>query len=166
MTREAVPSTEHTEVAREAFTMAFYVAICLLAALAAVAESVEQSHADSLKIVWGTSLGLALAHWFAFRLSSRLVSGDGVGRHEAVLAAAQLAGAACVALLATIPVLLLPATSELDAVRFLLSALIALSGFAVARTAGASLARSVIYGLVVLALASTVAVLKNVLSHH
>jgi hypothetical protein len=42
--------------------------------------------------------------------------------------------------------------------------LISLIGFAVARNAGASLLRAVVYSLVVLACAVTIAVLKNLLA--
>jgi hypothetical protein len=65
---------EARELRKEAFTMALYVAICLLAALSVVSEHGGTSEADTFKIVWGTTLGLALAHWFAFRVSSRLVA--------------------------------------------------------------------------------------------
>jgi hypothetical protein len=58
---------EALELRKEALTMALYVTICLLAALSVVAEHGEGAQADTFKIVWGTTLGLALAHWFAFR---------------------------------------------------------------------------------------------------
>jgi hypothetical protein len=60
------------ELRREAYTMALYVAICLLAALAAVSEPALDEGAHTFELVWGTTVGLALAHWFAFRMSARL----------------------------------------------------------------------------------------------
>jgi len=42
-----------------------------------------------------------------------------------------------VAVLATVPIAILPATSELDVVRLLLAGVVAAVGFAVARAAGA-----------------------------
>jgi len=116
--------------------------------------------------VWGTTLGLALAHWFAFRVSSRLVASGSVRRQDAAAAAAQLAGAAAVGLLATIAVLLFPDSAELDVVRLVLAALIALVGYAVARGAGASPARSMVYAVSILVIASAVALIKNVLAGH
>src|SRR5262245_24185185 len=154
------------ELRKEAFTMALYVAICLLAALSVVAEHGEGAHAGTFKIVWGTTLGLALAHWFAFRVSSRLVASGSVRRQDAAAAAAQLAGAAAVALLATVAILLFPDSAELDAVRLVLAALIALVGYAVARGAGATTARSIAYGVSILLVATAVAVVKNVLAGH
>src|SRR5690606_38937918 len=116
------------ELRKEAATMALYVAICLLAALSAVAEHAARGHVDTLKLVWGTTIGLAAAHWLAFRLSARLVASGTIRGHDAQAAAAQLAGAAAVALLATVPVLLLPSTAELDVARLVLAAFIALVG--------------------------------------
>lgn len=146
--------------------MGLYVAVCLVALFSARADSLEQSHVDVLGLVWGTTLGLALAHWFAFRLSARLVGRGEVGRHDAELAVAQLGGAAVVAAVVSLPVLVLPASAELDAARFVLAALIAAAGFAVARSAGASTTRSLAYGAAMLAVATAVAVVKNVLAGH
>ena len=64
------------ELRKEAYTMALYVAICLLATFAALPET--DAHAHAIAIVWGITIGLAVAHWFAFRVSARMV-----GRHRA-----------------------------------------------------------------------------------
>ena len=50
------------EVRRDAYTMAFYVSVCLLAALSAVAERADAGQVDVFKITWGTTVGLAVAH--------------------------------------------------------------------------------------------------------
>lgn len=153
------------ELCKEAFTMALYVAICLLAALTAVSDDAI-AHVDTLKIVWGTTVGLALAHWFAFRVSARLVASGAVRRHDADAAGAQIAGAAAVAVLATLPVILLSESVELAAVRLVLAIFIALVGLGVARTAGATTAWSIAYAGSVLVVAVSVAIAKNVLSGH
>lgn len=144
--------------------MALYVAISLLAALIALSDAV--SHVNTFKIVWGTTVGLAVVHWFAFRVSARLVSSGVVRRSDAEAAAAQIAGAAAVALLATVPVLLLPESVELEVVRLVLAVFIAVVGYAVARVAGATNVRSIVYAASVLVVAVLVAVIKNVLSGH
>jgi hypothetical protein len=154
------------EVRREAYTMALYVSVCLLAALSAVAERADAGHADVLKITWGTTVGLAVAHWFAFRVSARLVAAGALGRLEVETAAAQLVGALAVALLATVPVVLLPATAELDVVRLVLAGFVAAVGFAVARNSGAGTRRSAIYAASLMVVALAIALLKNVLSGH
>ena len=56
--------------------MALYVAVCLIAALTALAN-VTAVPGHILGLVWGTTVGLALAHVFAFRIAGRLVH-DGV----------------------------------------------------------------------------------------
>ena len=152
------------ELRKEALTMALYVAICLLAALAAVPESAAEDHVFG--IVWGTTIGLALAHWFAFRVSARLVAQGAVRHHDALVALAQLLGAAAVALVATVPALLLPASVELDVVELVLACFIALVGYAVSRSSGASFVRSIVYALFLLIVAGIVVGLKIALSGH
>jgi hypothetical protein len=99
-------------------------------------------------------------------VSSRLVASGTVRRQDAAAAGAQLAGAAAVALLATIGVVLFPGSAELDVVRLVLAALIALVGYAVARGAGASHTRSMLYGVSILVVAAAVALVKNDLAGH
>jgi hypothetical protein len=57
---------------KEGWTMALYVAICLIAALSALQNVVAVSW-HVLGLVWGTTVGLVLAHVFAFRIAGRLV---------------------------------------------------------------------------------------------
>ncbi len=165
----AVAAAQHDaharELRREAFTMALYVAICLLAALTAIPDD-DHSAVSVLALIWGTTIGLALAHWFAFRLSARLVGAGEYGLHDAESAAAQFTGAFAVALLSTVPVLIFPSSSELDAVRLVEAGFIALVGFAVARSSGAGMVRSLVYGGAMLTAATAVAAVKNALVGH
>jgi hypothetical protein len=140
------------------------VAVCLLGAFAAVPKTGAQAHA--VGIIWGVTVGLALAHWFAFRVSARLVGAGSVRPHDVESAGAQLAGAAGVALLASVPVVLFPESVELELVELLLAAFIALVGFAVARGGGATRARASVYALSVLVVAVAIALLKNGLAGH
>jgi hypothetical protein len=145
--------------------MALYVAICLLAALIALPDS-GVGQASALGVIWGVTVGLALAHWFAFRVSARLVGAGRLSAHDVESAGAQLAGAAAVALLASVPVVLFPETSELDLVRLVLAGFVALVGFAVARGGGANRGRATVYALAVLGVAVAIAWLKNSLAGH
>ena len=146
--------------------MALYVSVCLLAATAVIAESADRGHVEVLGLVWGTTVGLALAHLFAFRISARLVGSGTIDEHDARIAVAQLVGAIAVAVLCTAPVLVMSSTSELDAVRLMLAALIGLVAFLTARSGDKSRTTSLVYAVIVLAVALTIAVLKNALAGH
>jgi hypothetical protein len=160
----AVHDADAVHLRREALEMGLYVSITLLAALTAVAgESV--SDLDVLAIVWGTTVGLALAHWFAFTLAARLVDperehGDLTG--ELV---AQLAAAAAVAVIASLPVLLLPEDVERSGARFATALCIGATAFAETRSVGATRVRAAAFAAVVLLLALVVAGVKHALGH-
>ena len=145
--------------------MALYVAICVLAALTAVSDEAT-TELRVLAIVWGTTIGLALAHWFAFNVSSRLVREGTVRRRETEIALAEISGAAAVAIVATVPVLLLPKPIEYGVVRFVLALFIGVVAYEVARSSGADRVRSTMYALSVLFVAMVVVVIKNFLLGH
>jgi hypothetical protein len=154
-----------SELVREGCTMALYVAICLLAALT-VASDHQVVELNVFGLIWGTTLGLAIVHWFAFRLSARLAAGGTVRRKDVEVSASQLGGAAAVGVLATIPVVLFADSNELDAVRLTMAAFIAFVGFCVARASGGTwlLAGAYAGGMVIVATA--IALLKNTLAGH
>src|SRR5690242_78595 len=155
---------QRVELRKEACTMALYVAICVLAAMTALPASVA-AHARVVPLIWGVTVGLAVAHWFAFRVSARLVGAGWVRVHDVRAAGAQLVGATAVALLATVPVVL-PGSAELEGVELLLAAFIALVGYAVARGGGATRVRGMLYATSVLVVAVAIAELKNRLAGH
>ena len=162
-------SSEHTsadEVLREFATMAFYVGITLLAALTGLVDAARDGDVKVIGVIWGTTIGLALAHLLAFHVSARLVGRGTLRRQDGELAFAQLGGAFLIAFVCTVPVLLFAPSVELHIARLLLAGLIGALGFAVIRSGGGSKTRSVLYGVFVLVLAATVAVLKNVLGGH
>jgi hypothetical protein len=70
---DAAPDhVDRDHLRKEAWTMTLYVTICLLAALTAL-ENVVAVPGQVFGLVWGTTIGLALAHLFAFRIAGRLV---------------------------------------------------------------------------------------------
>jgi hypothetical protein len=75
-------------------------------------------------------------------------------------------GAAGVALLASVPVLLFPRSVELELVELSLAAFIAAVGFAVARGGGATRAKASAYALTVLVVAVAIALVRNGLAGH
>lgn len=163
--RSGDDSSHAAELRKEAFTMALYVAISLLAALIAIPDGAVE-HVHPVSLVWGTTVGLAIAHWFAFRLSALLVASGAVRRHDAETAGAQIAGAAVVGALATVPLVVVPESAELQAVRLVLALFVAVVGYAVARVGGAARLRAVVYATSVAAVAVLVAVAKNELAGH
>lgn len=143
--------------------MALYVAVCLLAALLALPETARN---HMIGLIWGITIGLAAAHFFAFSVSARLVGAGTIRAHDVESATAQLIGAAAVAVLACIPIVVLRTDLEYQAAEFGLSGFIACIGFVVARRGGSGTVRAMVYGLIVLIIAVAIAVLKNVLVGH
>lgn len=148
---------------REAVTMALYVCLVLAAEFVAAGEHVEDKH-TAVGVIWGTAVGLALAHVFAFHLSARLFAGGRVSPATRVAAWAQMAAAAAVALIVTLPFLVFSLGPALDASGFILAALIGITAYIASRESGAGRTRSVVDGLVVLLVAMTVVSLKVALS--
>lgn len=159
---EAV-SSGSAEWRREASTMSFYVAICLLAAMAAVGDAPP---VPTMGIVWGTTVGLTLAHLFAFSLAAGLVGRGKIDQEVAVLATAQLCGAAVVAVLASVPVLVLSPPIDLDVARLVVAGFIGIAAFAVARLNGAGGVRALLFSTGGMVVAVLIAVVKNVLLGH
>src|SRR3954466_10752940 len=113
---EAAPPSRLTsegrkDVLREAVTMTLYVSVVLIAELAAIPET-HFSHGrvtgavggQLLAIIWGTAVGLAIAHWFAFRLAGRAFRGDRVTGLDTRVGLAQIGGAMFVAVVSSLPV--------------------------------------------------------------
>jgi len=146
--------------------MALYVAICLLAALVVVGDADLEQDGTLFGLIWGTTIGLVVAHLFAFRLAARLVAAGTLRRADAELAAAQLAGSALVAALASVPVVLLEGDAELAVTSAVLAVFIGLVGYLVARRSGASMLRSAAYGSATTVLAIAVVEIKNALAGH
>jgi hypothetical protein len=139
------------------------VAICLIAALVAVEP---HDRIPILGVIWGTTIGLALAHLFAFRLATRLVGGEAAGTSQGRLALASMVGAAAVAVIASAPVLVLSDPAQADGARLFMSGLIGFAAYQVGRTNGAGTARSTLFAAGSLLLATAVAIIKNYLVGH
>src|SRR5438105_14605843 len=77
------------EVGREAATIVLYVSVVEIAEFAALPEG-HFAHgrvtgpvdAQLLAILWGTAVGLALAHWFAFRVAAPGFRGESPTRRD------------------------------------------------------------------------------------
>lgn len=174
--RESRPDDDRIEALREAMTMVLYLSIVLLATFAALptgsgdgGEGHESSGVHGLGLVgliWGTTIGLALAHWFAFRLTARAFGGGSVSEKDLRVGLAQMAGAVLVAVLCTIPVLVFGHTDEIRLTTFMPALIVGVAGYFVARTAGRAKIQSLILGAIVMVLGLTVAAVKNLLTGH
>jgi FtsH-binding integral membrane protein len=162
----AMAQDHQHELRREALTMEIYVAICLLGVLTAIGEDAGDSQIEAFLVVWGTTLGLAIAHAVAFRIAAKMLGAGRITRDEAEELLAQFVGASLVAAVLSIPILLFPATSEFDAARLTLAMLLAVSRYIAARLGGVGRWRSILYGTIVLVTSMLVALLKNYLSSH
>ena len=77
-----------------------------------------------------------------------------------------MVGSVVVAILATLAVLVFDGEAELDAARWVMAAFIAVIGYFVARSSGASFARSVTYASATMVVAVGIVLVKNTLSGH
>ena len=164
---------EQRRVRREGTTMVLYLSIVLLGTLAAVpAGEVETGTIQGptgrqlAAVIVGTTLGLALAHLFAFHIAAYGVALGPRSGQEFKEARAQLIGAALVATLACIPIVLLGPAGEQQAVLFVLAIIIGGADFSVERSKGRSRGRSATYGLVTFLIALVVAAVKVALGGH
>jgi hypothetical protein len=142
--------------------MALYVAVVLDAALL----TLDPRGITILQLVWGTCVGLVLAHLFAFALAARLAGGGHRDQEDRELALAQLTGAVAIAALATVPLLLLGEPNELLGVELVLSACIGVAAYGVRRKSGAGPAGALVFAAVVLVIAGAIAIIKNALVGH
>lgn len=145
--------------------MALYVCIVLAAEFVAVSD-LAVDEPSTIGVIWGTAIGVALAHVFAFNLAARLFAGGRVPAETRRAAWSQLAAAAAVSAILTLPFLLLSLEPAVEASGFLLAALIGATAYVASREAGAGRVRSVVDGLVVLAIAMAVVSVKVGLSGH
>jgi hypothetical protein len=166
-------SEARTELVRDATIMVLYVSVVEIAELAAIPES-HSSHGRVtgpvggalLAIVWGTAVGLALAHWFAFVLAARAFRGEQPTNLDTKIGIAQVAAAMLVAALSSLPVLLFSDTLAQETTGDVPAILVGVVGYLIARHTGTSRLASVFYGATALVVGVLVALVKNTLAGH
>lgn len=162
----ATRDTHRRALAREFFASALYVAIVLLAALVALPHDRLPEDASVVATLFGTAIGLVLAHFVAFRLAAHLTTESGLAPAEVLQeAGAGLAGGLLVAALAALPYLVWNADAAQVATLITLSLLPALTGVAIARLRGRSWAVSTVAGAIALAIALLAVLAKTLLGH-
>ena len=151
------------EAVREAITMVLYVCIVLVAEFVAGGDTVP-SERFAVEVIWGTVIGLALAHVFAFNLAARLLIGRRLSPEVRAAAWAQLVAAAALAVLVTIPFVLFPLKPALRVDAFMVAGLIGVAAYAASRGSGSGRERSLVDGLIALGVALAVVSVKVALS--
>jgi hypothetical protein len=148
---------------REAVTMGFYTFVTLFAALAIGDDDVAPPPSELFALIWISTVGLALAHWFAATIAIQLV-GDEHGEHatvEYVLAHLILPFVAAAS--TSLVVLLAPDDVTLLSGRLTAAALLALLLGNELRRGGTSTARSLRLALLAFGCAAGIALLKRLL---
>jgi hypothetical protein len=143
--------------------MVLYVCLVLTAEFVAAGNQAT-TELVAVEVIWGTAVGLALAHVFAFNLAAKLLIGGGLSPEIRAAAWAQLAAAAALALLVTIPFILFSLRPALRVDAFLVAGLIGVAAYAASRSSGAGRKRSLVDGLVALGIAVLVVSVKVALS--
>ena len=153
--------------------MVLYVSVVEIAELASIPEShLSGGHVTGpvgvplLEILWGTSVGLALAHWFAFRVAAPAFRGDRPSRLDNQIGLAQLAGAAFVAAISSLPVLTLSPLRAQELTGGVPAILIGVVGYFIARATAKGHVPAFFYGVTALALGVLVALVKASLAAH
>jgi hypothetical protein len=158
VTDAAAPTDRTLEVA----TVAFYVSITLAAELAAASSSV--SEAVVVGGMWGTAIGLALAHWYASTLTRALARGS-IHRADAKEGLREVGVAMAIVASLTVPFVLFTASTALIVSRWAVIMGTASIAYVIARRDGATRRNAALQGLVVVAIGVTVIQLKSLLSH-
>jgi hypothetical protein len=145
---------------READMMGFYLAIALLAALTAGNDHTAHTQLDVLKVVWGTTIGLGLAHWFAITVSARLVRDPDMHHTPMELLYSQMAMGVLLSVIATLIVLVVPADFERVGVRLAAALSIGVIVEIESRAGGATLRKAMLQGTLALVVAFVIATIK------
>jgi hypothetical protein len=169
------PSRHETrsDLIREATIMILYVSVVEIAELAALPEShlsggrvSGPAGSQLLEIVWGTAVGLALAHWFAFGFVALAFRGKRPTHLDVQIGLAQVGGAVLVAALSSVPALVLSDVRAQETTGDIPALLLGVVGYLVARHVGSSRMASTIYGATAVAVGVVVALVKTALSSH
>ena len=151
--------------------MALYVSLSLLAVIVALPTGTSDAgRGPQAFALLSTSVGLALAHQLAFRLSARLVEKGEFSQANGEVLAAQLTGGAAVTAIAVLPVLVLPvlvlgAQLGRPVSELLLLGFVSLVGYGAARSVPLSRTRALVYVAVVWLLTLGVLAVKNLAGH-
>jgi hypothetical protein len=153
---------DDTALRREAVTMGFYTCVTLFAALAVVDESPPPG-SELLALIWISTVGLALAHWFAATIAIQLVRDEHIHHSTDEYVLAHLLVPVVAASSVSLVVLVAPDDVAMLSGRLTAAALLGLLLGGELRRGGASPARSVRLAMLAFGCAAGIAVLKRLL---
>lgn len=144
--------------------MSLYLAIVLLAVL--VGFGGDDDWVDEVALIWGTAIGLGIAHLFAYRLTAVFAAGGRPVAEDYWAALGIAVAVVATATLATVPYLIWGDTADASTgSSVVLMGLIGLAGYRSVRHAGASTPRALLYTAMVLVGAAMVVLVKFSLTH-
>jgi hypothetical protein len=146
-------------------TMVLYVSVVLMGAIATIPAVDLDEDVKVAAVIWGSALGLALAHWFAFNASAHLFRGEGIAPEDVREGIWEAFAALGVAVVATVPLLLLDDTIGAAVSLVALAALVTWVAYVASRHGGVSRTRALVRSSVTLLLAVIVAAVKIWIGH-
>ena len=144
--------------------MALYASVVLTAEFAGIEEDLDTR--AFVGIIWGTTVGLTLAHIFAFDVAARAFSGGTPVRDIRLSMSLQIAAGTATAAVLTLPFLVLDTKEAVEVAAYMVAGFVGVSGYGVARTAGRSSMAALAFGVVTLAVAAVVVSVKVILAGH
>lgn len=148
---------------RDALEMGLYLSIVLLSLVAGLEPALGE--AGELFVIWGSAIGLTLAHVLSFRIAQVYELGA-ASRKGWRSIGAMFAAASGVALLATLPYLVrFGDAAPNSVVAVLLLGVVAFAAYLAARSRGWATIPTIGYVVWIMVLASVVSVVKYILTH-
>ena len=144
--------------------MGLYLCLVLAGEFVLIEEGVDTEVA-AVATIWGTTVGLTLAHIFAFSLAARLLEGGRLERDTRASILYQVGMAVAVASVLSVPFLFTSRSTALEICSYMVAGAIGLTAFAVARAGAKSPLRAAGFAFSMLALAVVVVLVKAALSH-
>ncbi len=144
--------------------MAFYLGLTLLVALNVARDEAPPPLPELLLIIWGSTVGLAVSHWFALTLASRLVRDADQHRRPGEILFSQVLMAVGLALVASVAVVLAPVRAEVLTARIAVAVFIGVLVTSEARASGRPPWRAVAVGMAALGVALALATVKLALT--
>ena len=155
--------THASTASRDALEMGLYLTVVLISLVVGLESELGED--GELLVIWGSAIGLTLAHIFSFRVAQVYEHGASPSQGWQSIWA-MFAAAFGVAVLATIPYVIPTGTAEPSSVAaILLLGVVAVAAYLAARSRGWRALPTVAYILWILLLASVVAIVKYILTH-